>query len=177
MNAPARWFSRDRLSHFSASRMDVGRCRGNLSNRRRFLSESWRLEKGKRRGVTAVEFAFVAPVFFLLVFGIVEFGRLMMVQQLLTNASREGVRRAVVEGVTATEVKQFVSDYLTNASVSGSAATINVTPTTLDTVGFGDAVSVSVSLPYADVSWVPSPWFLEGTTLTANSVMRGERLQ
>ncbi len=42
-----------------------------------------------RRGAAAVEFAIVAPVFFLLVFGMIEYGRMVMVQQVITNASRE----------------------------------------------------------------------------------------
>jgi Flp pilus assembly protein TadG len=33
-----------------------------------------------RQGAAVVEFALVAPLFFLLVFGIIEFGRLIMVQ-------------------------------------------------------------------------------------------------
>ena len=43
-----------------------------------------------RRGVATVEFAIVAPLFFLLVLGCIEFGRALMVQQMLTNASRVG---------------------------------------------------------------------------------------
>ena len=44
----------------------------------------------KSRGVAAVEFALVAPLFLLFLFGMIEFGRMVMVQQVLTNASREG---------------------------------------------------------------------------------------
>ena len=35
-------------------------------------------------------------MFFLMVFGMIEFGRAIMVQQVLTNASREGARVAVL---------------------------------------------------------------------------------
>ena len=135
------------------------------------------LRNNKRLGVAVVEFAVIAPLFFVLVFGIIEFGRLLMVQQILTNASREGVRRAVVEGATVAEVNTLVSDYLTNASVSATATTITVEPASLDTLGFGDPATVSISVSFNAVSWVPSPWFLDGTNLSASSVMRGERLQ
>ena len=47
-------------------------------------------------GVAAVEFAIVAPIFFMLVIGIIEVGRAIMVQQVLINASRVGARRAVM---------------------------------------------------------------------------------
>lgn len=46
----------------------------------------------KQRGAAAVEFAAVAPIFVLLLFGMLEFGRMVMVQQILTNATREGAR-------------------------------------------------------------------------------------
>lgn len=36
----------------------------------------------------------VAPVLFLFVFGIIEIGRMLMVRQALTNAAREGCRKA-----------------------------------------------------------------------------------
>ncbi|HRX81016.1 MAG TPA: TadE/TadG family type IV pilus assembly protein, partial [Pirellulaceae bacterium] len=39
----------------------------------------------KQRGAAAVEFAVVAPIFVLLLFGMIEYGRMVMVQQMLTN--------------------------------------------------------------------------------------------
>ncbi len=51
-----------------------------------------------------MEFAVVAPVFLLLVFGMIEYGRMVMVQQVITNASREGARVAVLDGSTAVDV-------------------------------------------------------------------------
>ena len=50
----------------------------------------------QRRGAAVVEFVLVAPVMFLFVFGLIECGRLVMVQQSLTNAAREGCRKAVL---------------------------------------------------------------------------------
>jgi len=45
-------------------------------------------------GVTAIEFAFVAPVFFLLIFGIIEFGLIMHISSVVENAINEGARKA-----------------------------------------------------------------------------------
>ena len=131
-------------------------------------------QKRERRGVAVVEFAIVAPLMFLLVFGIIEFGRALMVQQVLTNASREGARRAILESTTAAEVTTLVNDYLTNTSVSG--ATISVSPASLSSVGLGDPVTVTVSVPYNQVSWIP-PWFLGGQTLSATTMMHADRYQ
>ena len=47
-----------------------------------------------RTGAAAVEFAFVVIPFIVFVFGILEFGRLMMVKDLMTEASREAARLA-----------------------------------------------------------------------------------
>ncbi|MCH8921801.1 MAG: pilus assembly protein [Planctomycetes bacterium] len=126
----------------------------------------------RRTGVAAVEFALVAPVFFVLVFGMIEFGRMVMVQQILTNASREGARRAVLDAATNANVTTVVNDYLTSASISG--ATVTVTPSTPSSAAFGDPVTVVVSVPFTSVSWMPSPWFLGSTTLSATTVMRRE---
>ncbi len=47
-----------------------------------------------------MEFAVVAPLFLVFVFGMIEYGRMVMVQQVITNASREGARRAVLDGAS-----------------------------------------------------------------------------
>jgi TadE-like protein len=66
----------------------------------------------RRRGTAAVEFAFVAPIVFVLVFGMIEFGRAIMVQQIITNAAREGARVAILSGTTTTSVTSAVNTYL-----------------------------------------------------------------
>ena len=50
------------------------------------------------RGQALVEFALVAPVFFLLLFGIIEAGRFIFYYEILNNATREGARYAIVNG-------------------------------------------------------------------------------
>ena len=113
----------------------------------------------QRRGAAAVEFALVAPFFLLLIFGILEVGRLVMVQQVLTTASREGSRVASLDGSAVADVQTAVDSYLASAAISG--ASVEATPTLLSTTQPGDPVTVTVSVPFADVSWIPSPWFLE----------------
>jgi Flp pilus assembly protein TadG len=134
-----------------------------------------RLFRRYRRAAAAVEFAIVAPVFFLLVMGMIEYGRMVMVQQVITNASREGARRAVLDGATTAEVQTVVNDYLASGSISG--ATITVAPNPPTNAEFGDPVTVSVSIPFNQVSWLPSPMYLGGKTLTATTVMRRESVQ
>ena len=45
-----------------------------------------------RKAAAAVEFAVVSPLLFTAVLGIIEFGRAMMVLELLNNAARAGVQ-------------------------------------------------------------------------------------
>lgn len=45
-----------------------------------------------------VEFALVAPLFFFLLFAIIDFGRYVYYVQILNNAAREGARYAIVHG-------------------------------------------------------------------------------
>ena len=128
-----------------------------------------------RRGVAAVEFALVAPVFFLVVLGIIEFGRMAMVQQVLTNAAREGARVGVLDGSTKAKVVNAASQYLDGAAVT--TATVDVSPDPPDSAGYGQPVTVTVTVLFDDVSWLPAPFFLGGRNLTAEAIMRRETVE
>jgi Flp pilus assembly protein TadG len=128
-----------------------------------------------KRGAAAVEFAIVAPLFFMLLFGMIEYGRCVLVQQMLTNASREGARRGVLDGTTTQDVTDVVTGYLASASVTGASVTVNPSPPSSAQVG--DPVTVTVQVPFRDVSWLPTPMFLGDATLSATSVMRRESVQ
>lgn len=47
-------------------------------------------------GATIVEFAIIAPLLFLLIFGIIEFSLLLFNKHVITNSSREGARAGIV---------------------------------------------------------------------------------
>jgi Flp pilus assembly protein TadG len=144
------------------------------SKNRAKLERVCRLCRMNRGGVAAVEFALVAPLLFLLVFGMIEFGRMIMVQQIITNGSREGARLAVLDGITGTDVVAAVDNYLANAGISGA----NVDPGSAGSAGYGEPVAVTVTIPFNQVSWLPAPMFIGGdTVLSATSVMRRETLQ
>lgn len=131
-----------------------------------------------RQGASAVEFAIVAPVFLLLVFGMIEIGRAIMVQQILTNASREGARLAVLDSQTAlaAEVTSKVTTYLQNSGVTGATVTMN--PAEPTSAAYGDPVTVTVSVPFSKVSWLPAPWFMSSSAqLKSSTVMRRETVQ
>jgi Flp pilus assembly protein TadG len=122
---------------------------------------SIRLRRGgdHRRGATVIEFAIVAPVMFLAVFGLIEMGRMLMIQQALTNAAREACREAALVTTTTTEeVDSVVRTYLQSVvSNVGDVDKVRVTvaPDTLASLASGTSVSVGVQVSFADVSWVP----------------------
>ena len=55
----------------------------------------------RSRGQALPEFAIVAPLFFLLLFGIIEVGRFIFYYEILNNATREGARYAIVNGANS----------------------------------------------------------------------------
>lgn len=65
----------------------------------------------KKRGQALVEMALVLPILLLLVFGIVEFGRIYHCHMTLSSAAREGARAGSV-GAQAEVVEQRVKDNL-----------------------------------------------------------------
>jgi len=117
----------------------------------------------------------IAPVFFLMILGMIEFGRMVMVQQIITNASREGARMAILDGSTTAEVLTSVEDYLTSGSIAN--ATVTVDPDPPSSAGYGDPVTVTVQIPFNQVSWLPVPRYLGDKVLTASAVMRRETVQ
>jgi|RhiMethySRZTD1v2_1073278.scaffolds.fasta_scaffold233027_3 Flp pilus assembly protein TadG len=55
-----------------------------------------RLSNTNERGTTMAEFALISAVFFMIIFGIIEFGRLLYTHNALTDATRRGARYAAL---------------------------------------------------------------------------------
>jgi Flp pilus assembly protein TadG len=163
------------VSHLLSRAWKAGPTAASLRPTEDKLQRPCRLYRRNRRATAAVEFAIVAPVFLLLVFGMIEYGRMVMVQQIITNASREGARTAVLDGATTASVQSAVNSYLASGSISG--ATVTVSPNPPSSAQYGDPVTVTVSVPFSQVSWLPSPMYLGGTTLSSSTVMRRETTQ
>lgn len=58
-------------------------------------------QRNRERGASLVEFALVAPLLFLLLFGMIEFGWGMAQQIDVRHKAREALRVAIVDGTTA----------------------------------------------------------------------------
>lgn len=124
--------------------------------------------KSNRRGATMVEFAVVAPVFFIMVMGIFEFGRALMVQSLLTSAAQLGARAGTLGSAQTSDVTTAVDNYLNSVSVVG--ASTSVSPNPPSSAYTGQNVTVTVSIPYTRVSWLPAPKYLANVTLTSTAL-------
>jgi Flp pilus assembly protein TadG len=127
----------------------------------------------QRRGVTAVEFAVVAPICFLIIFGMVEFGRMVMIQQCVTNASRAGCRRAVLATTTdVSQVQTVVNNYLKTAIPDESVVDVDVSPESLAGIASGTPVIVGVRVSFKSLSWLPVSGF--NPRITAETVQQRE---
>ena len=105
-----------------------------------------------QKGATLVEFAIIANVLFLLLFGMIEFGMYLYNQQVITNASREGARAGIVSAdprISAAEIQQVVNTYCQSYLVTFGGAN---NPTTVSNPNpdakFGDPLTVTVTFNY-----------------------------
>jgi Flp pilus assembly protein TadG len=106
-----------------------------------------------RRGVAAVEFALLSPLLVFLMLGLWEVGRMIEINQILSNAARVGARQASTGMNTSTDVQTAVTDYLQAAGLPTGHATVTVSadPTTANQ---GDQIQVTVTIPFSDVRWI-----------------------
>jgi Flp pilus assembly protein TadG len=88
------------------------------------------INRKNRRGSVAVEFALVAPIFFIMLFASIEFARVHMIQSSVENACFEGARRGIIPGATSAICKSTAESLLDLAKVKNY--TVTVTPATID---------------------------------------------
>lgn len=138
-----------------------------------------RIGVNRRSGVAAVELAVCLPLLLLMLVGVWEVGRFVEVQQLLSNAVREGGRQASTGNKSLTEVKDYVVTYLkTNGITTVSASDVtfqNLTDSSRTDPRDAeqmDRLRVSVSVPANDVRWVAMTRITQMTHLTASSDWR-----
>jgi hypothetical protein len=130
-------------------------------------------------GQDLAEFAILLPILLGVVIGIFEFGRAWNIDQVLTNAAREGARLAVIPTSSEDDVVEAVEEALTNAGLDPSQASIR--PRGIGD-GYGTPTSLEVRYPYEFTFLGPIIAFLgdgEGEnpgaiTLNSRITMRNE---
>ena len=140
--------------------------------------------KRNQRGAALLETALALPMVLLVAVSIFEFGRAYQTWQVLTNASREAARIAVLPGANIDTITERARDYMESGQLPEfGAANVSLTPVTLD-LGSGVTVaasSVTVSYPFEFIVLQPvARLVVSGSTLgapfamTATAVMRNE---
>jgi Flp pilus assembly protein TadG len=112
------------------------------------------------RGSSLIEFALISFMFVILLAGVVEMGRMVLVYTTIANAARAGARYAIVHGAdqtvspsgpgnpcTCTNVKTVVKNFASAGLVNTSALTITVSYPDGDN-NAGSHVTVKVMYPY-----------------------------
>lgn len=138
-----------------------------------------------RPGAAIVEFAVVVPILLMFLLGIVEYGRMLQVVNVTTNASREGARYAAQADTTVDTVTTYTKDYLAAATVPNTAVKALVVEqytagnwaavSNLGTVTQGTPVRVRVDVDFGKVTWLPSGVFIsKNKVISASTVTRKE---
>jgi len=145
-----------------------------------FLAPAIEVRRVKRRskGSSIIEFAFVAPIFFLLCAGIIDFGRLFFVQMTVQSALREAARYATIgqhqsgndpsTGQPYTReasIRQIIITEAAAAGVKASDMTItlmsvnggnNIAGTPMDTMSISVQTTLRLITPYIGHFFTPN---------------------
>jgi Flp pilus assembly protein TadG len=119
-------------------------------------------------GVAATELAVCLPIVVLLVVATIEACSAVFLKQSLTVAAYEGVRTALVEGATASNVQAACNQVLADRTIDGG--TITISPPDIASLEIGEFVNVTVSAPCDENSVVPAN-FYRGRRMSATASM------
>ena len=143
-----------------------------------------------RRGASVIEAAVVLPIVLLFLMGILEYGRYVMMMQVLTNASREGAHYALahtepftLQGTTygnaTSDVQTIVSKFSAGQQLAGQTIQVYESDAAGNNLGVwtgaasGESICVKISGTYHFM--IPSMLSLPSSrTVTAQSIMRSE---
>ncbi|MDR5658932.1 pilus assembly protein [Serpentinicella sp. ANB-PHB4] len=103
------------------------------------------LFKKNNEGQALVELALVLPILLLLVFGIIEFGRVFGTYLMVTHSAREGARAAAV-GALDEEIKALVEERTSALHLNKDKVNIHITPGEIYR-SRGDGISIQVEYP------------------------------
>ena len=99
----------------------------------------------KEDGQALVEFALIMPFLLLFLVGIIEFGRAWNEHEVLTDATREGARKAAIDNpnITLDSVNNTIIARLASANITADSIVVN-----WDDAVHGSDITVHVVVPY-----------------------------
>jgi Flp pilus assembly protein TadG len=127
-----------------------------------------KLRGTRRTGAAAVETALVMLPFLMFLFGVFEYGRMLMCLNVINNAAREGCRYALVNN-TSTTISSDVTTQVTNrmaglntsafssftVTVSGTHSGTNYTGNAVNALSAGDLITVTVTGTFKFMNIIP----------------------
>ena len=129
-----------------------------------FLSKT----RTRRDGASAVEFAMIAPMLLLLIFGMVECSRFMMALHATTGAARVAARAATVRHASEEDIASAAIDYLKASSFKTDSVEVFIEESESSVSGM-IGVSCTVTIPFSDVSVIGDPLNLSVDKVSGNS--------
>jgi Flp pilus assembly protein TadG len=140
--------------------------------------------RARRPGATAVEMALVAPVFFLLLFGLLIGGLGIFRYNQVSHLAREGARYACVRGQdyhTDLKLPAATQDSIYQNAVKPSAFTLDQSRLTCTVtwdksnaprfVATNGTVTTNYVIVTVSYQWIPENWIFPAMTLTSTSKM------
>jgi Flp pilus assembly protein TadG len=139
----------------------------------------------RQKGSAAIEFALIFPVFFLIVYGLITYGLIMVAQQTLTSAVSDGARAALRYNSTgnpatvACNAVNVSAAWIANV-MGGTLMNCSTSPPTLMNCSYNTAVQclkVTATYPYSTYPLVPTLPLISlaiPTTLSATAIIQLE---
>ena len=146
------------------------------------MAQTARHSRNARRGAAVPETAIVLSVVLVCLLGVFEYGRIVMIRQLLNNAVREGARTAIVgtaanPPTTTDQIIGQVQDSLAGQSLDNVNVQVYLAdPATgenlgaWDTAAYGGAIAVQIDADYTPIlptslGILPSPLHLSAVSI------------
>jgi Flp pilus assembly protein TadG len=130
------------------------------------------LNRRNRLGAAVVEFAVVAPIFFMTLFASIELCRALMATHSLEEAARSACRVAVLKGATTSEIDAEVRRILSPVGIT--RYTMQIQPENIETEARWTPVSLTINTSFANISWLPLPGLLAAKTYTSTCTLPKE---
>ena len=123
----------------------------------------------------------MAPILLMIVFVSIDLGRSIMVLDLLNHAARQGCRVGVLPGNGNSDITNGVNTSLDNVGIKvpqppgidvlplGSSSWES--PGNAGNAKTGDAIRVTVSISYKNVTWLAFNWFMDSKAKLSGTVV------
>ena len=133
-----------------------------------------RVDKRSKRGTATLEMAIALPLLLLLSLGVIEYGWMFLKNQGVTNTARQTARVAARYNVTDAEIQDALTSAIDAGGLDGSGHSMTMNPADVTTLEPGDLVSVTVTVPYANIQLLGVPFLPVPTSLSATVTMAKE---